>query len=57
MTFEDGQEEVNIEIVLCREMPMREMSFKLELLDPLDENVKLGFLPTTLVTVIRDKGK
>nr|XP_018671881.1 G-protein coupled receptor 98-like isoform X2 [Ciona intestinalis] len=53
LTFEDGEYEANIEIILCREMPTRESNFKVELHDTHDR-VTLG-VPITTVTVIRDK--
>ena len=56
ITFEDGQIETEIEIILKRDLPQREATFKLQLIEPDDEDISTG-LDVTLVTVIRDKGK
>ena len=54
LTFEEGEHEANIEIVVCREMAHCEASFRIDLEDPAD---RAEFaVPSTNVTVIRDKG-
>ena len=54
ITFEEGEHEASVEIVLCREMAQRESSFDIELMDPHDRVYLV--VPRTSVTVIRDKG-
>jgi len=55
ITFDDGDHEASVEIVVCREIAHREANFRVELVDPYD---RVNFAaPSTLVTVIRDKGE
>lgn len=54
ITFDDGERETAIELILYRDFPGRDANFKIYLIDPCDK-VNFG-VRETVITVLKDRG-